>query len=54
MFYSAHVHMSHWRSSHYAVPHMRNKNSNNQGGGGGGGGSPNVVRVIFSYHKELL
>ena len=31
----------HWRSSHYAVTHMRNVNSNNQGR------SPNVVKVIF-------
>ena len=35
---------SHWGSYHYAVTHMRNKNSNIQGGGGGG--SPNVVKVI--------
>ena len=31
----------HWRSSHYAVAHVRNKNSNIQGR------SPNVVKVIF-------
>ena len=31
----------HWRSSHYAVTHMGNKNSNIQGR------SPNVVKVIF-------
>ena len=31
----------HWRSSHYAVTHIRNKNSNFQGR------SPNVVKVIF-------
>ena len=34
---------SHWRSSHYAVRHVRNKISSIQGR------SPNVV-----YHKELL
>ena len=37
----------HWRSSHYAVTHVRNKNSNIQGR------SPNVATVI-SCHKELL
>ena len=31
----------HGRSSHYAVTHMRNKNSNIQGR------SPNVVKMIF-------
>ena len=31
----------HWRSSHYAVTHVQNKNSNIQGR------SPNVVKVIF-------
>ena len=31
----------HWRSSHYTVTHVRNKNSNNQRR------SPNVVKVIF-------
>ena len=38
----------HWRSSHYAVEHVRIKNSNTQGR------PPNVVKVILSYHKELL
>ena len=44
---------SHWRSSHYAVTHVRNKNSNIQGR------SPNVVKVTFhvirncSYRKEF-
>ena len=33
--------MYHWPSSHYAVTHVRNKNSNIQGR------SPNVVKVIF-------
>ena len=32
----------HWRSSYYAITHMRNKNSNIQGR------SPNMVIVIFS------
>ena len=40
--------MKHWRSSHYAVRHMPNKNSNIQGR------SPNVVKSDFPYHKELL
>ena len=31
----------HWRSSHYACTHVRNKNNNIQGR------SPNVVKVIF-------
>ena len=31
----------HWRSSHYAITNVRNKNSNIQGR------SPNVVKVIF-------
>ena len=31
----------HWRSSHYAVTHVRNKNSNIQGR------SPNMVKVLF-------
>ena len=30
----------HWRSSHYAVSHVRNKNNNSQGR------SPNVAKVI--------
>ena len=34
-------HMFHWRSSHYTVTHVRNKNSNIQGN------SPNLVKVIF-------
>ena len=38
----------HWRSSHYAVTHVRNKNSYIQGR------SPNVVKSYFPYHKELL
>ena len=38
----------HWRSSLYAVMHMRNKNSNIQGR------SSHVVKEIFPYHKELL
>ena len=37
----------HWRSSHYAITHVHNKNSNIQGR------SPNVVSD-FPYHKELL
>ena len=31
----------HWRSSHYAIMNVRNKNSNIQGR------SPNVAKVIF-------
>ena len=40
----------HWRSSHYAVTHVRNKNSNIQGR------SPNVVKVIFQSKvwKQIL
>ena len=39
----------HWRSSHYAVTHVRNKNSNIQGR------SPNVVSVIFhAIRKQIL
>ena len=37
-----------WRSSYYAVTHVRSKNSIIQGR------SSNVVKVIFPYHKELL
>ena len=37
------VYNIHWRSSHYTVTDVRNKNSNIQGR------SPNVI-----YHKELL
>ena len=37
----------HWHSSHYAVTHVRNKNSNIQGR------LPNVVSD-FQYHKELI
>ena len=39
--YVLHFHLYHWHSSHYAVMHMRNKNSNIQGS------SPNVVKEIF-------
>ena len=35
------ISVTHWRSSHYAVTHMCNKNSNIQGR------SPNVVKVFF-------
>ena len=35
------MHRFHWRSSHYVVTHVRNKNRNIQGR------SPNVVKVIF-------
>ena len=41
------VHHHHWRSSHYAVTHVRNENSNIQGR------SPYVVSD-FPCHKELL
>ena len=43
----------HWRSSHYTVTHVRNKNSNIQGR------SPNAIKVIYhtirncSYRKEF-
>ena len=38
-----HIHLQHWRSSHYTVTHVRNKYSNIQGW------SPklNVIKVIF-------
>ena len=36
----------HWRSSHYVVTHMRNKNSNIQGR------SPNEVKVIFHTKRN--
>ena len=36
-----HMHHTHWRSSHYAVTHVRNKNSNIHGR------SHNVVKVIY-------
>ena len=39
--YVLRFHLYHWRSSYYAVIHVRNKNSNIQGR------SPNVVKVIF-------
>ena len=39
---------SHWHSSHFAVAHVRNKNSNIQGR------SPNVIKSDFPNHKELL
>ena len=38
----------HWRSSHYAVTHMRNRNSNIDGR------SPNVVKVIYHTIKNSL
>ena len=41
-------HCRHWRSSHYAVTHVHNKNSNIQER------SPNVVKSDIPYHKELL
>ena len=38
---------SHWRTSHYNITHMHNKNRNIQGR------SPNVVKVIkFSIPKD--
>ena len=38
----------HWHSSHYTVMHVLNKNSNIQGR------SPNLAKVFFPCHKELL
>ena len=41
--------MKHWRSSHYAVSHVRNKHRNIQGR------LPNVVKMItYMYQRELL
>ena len=43
IIFSKHLVKTHWRSSHYAVTHVRIKNSNIQCG-----------KSDLSYHKELL
>ena len=47
-FHKLEMNHVHWCSSHKAITHMHNKNSNFQRR------SPNVVKIDFPYHKELL